>query len=131
MCTGLYSSRSPSLYQSVCFNQFASSRWWWSGAVVRAARLLPRLRGDHRSARRLNQVVELERFDPRVLNTRLLSLICVRVARLAVGDLVYFLHAFDQHVRKAKHAAVSLHGPAYFHAHLCDRLAVFLAVEPR
>jgi len=55
------------------------------GAVVRAARLAPRLRGDHRGARNLDQVVELERSTRAVLNTRLLSLIWVRVARSAIS----------------------------------------------
>src|SRR5216684_2808769 len=80
------------------------------GAIVRAARLASRLRGDHRGARHLDQVVELERLDARGVEHA--ALVLDLRSGGAVGDLVYFLYAFDQHFRKTENAAVSLHGAA-------------------
>src|SRR5258708_3104346 len=98
------------------------------GAIVRAARLASRLRGDHRGACHLDQVVELERLDARGIEHA--ALVLDLGAGGTIGDLVDFLHAFDQHFRKTENAAVSLHGAANLRAHLGDRFAVLLAVEP-
>src|SRR6267378_3562908 len=92
------------------------------GAVVRATGLLSRLGGDHRGARRLDQVVELERFDPRGIEHA--ALVLDLGAAGAVGDFPDFLHALGEHVRKTEYAAMRLHGAANLHADLGDRLAV-------
>src|SRR5258708_11720256 len=99
------------------------------GAIVRAARLASRVRGGHRGARLLDEVVEVERLGARGIEHA--ALVLDLGAGGAIGDLVDFLHSFDQHFRKTENAAVSLHGAANLRAHLGDRFAVLLAVEPR
>src|SRR5262249_49316306 len=80
-CTGLYSSRSPSLYHRVCLSQFASSRWWWSARSC-APRDSWRASADTIEARAVSIRLSSSSASTRaVLNTLLLSPIWVRVAR--------------------------------------------------
>src|SRR5437899_2643636 len=89
MCTGLYSSRSPSLYQSVCLSQFASSRAWWSARSC-APRDSRRASAETIEARAASIRLSSSSASTRaVLNTRLLSLTWVRVARSAISRIFF------------------------------------------
>src|SRR6266496_6666821 len=89
MCTGLYSSRSPSLYHSVCLSQLTSSRWWWSERSC-APRDSLRASADTIEARATSTRLSSSRASSRaVLKTRLLSLIWVRDARSAMPRIFF------------------------------------------
>jgi hypothetical protein len=97
------------------------------GAVVGAAAFLARIRRDHRRARHLDQVLELERLDPgRIEDLRLV--LDLRALR-ALGDRLDLVDALREEIRKAEDTAVRLHRALHLAADIRDFLPAALRIK--